>query len=33
MTDDIKPLIAKAAGGEPFDAEEARKVFDIMMAG
>jgi len=33
MTNDLKPLIAKAASGEPFDVEEARQVFDIMMAG
>jgi anthranilate phosphoribosyltransferase len=33
MTSNIKPFIAKAATGEPFDAEEARQVFDIMMEG
>ncbi len=33
MSDDLKPLIAKAAGGEPLTREEARAAFDIMMSG
>lgn len=33
MTNDIKPLIGKAATGEAFSFDEARTVFDIMMAG
>ncbi len=30
---DLKPLIAKAADGEPLTREEAREAFDIMMSG
>ncbi len=33
MSDDLKPFIAKAAGGEPLTREEARAAFDIMMSG
>ncbi len=33
MNQDFKPLIGKAATGEPFSFEEARTVFDIMMSG
>src|SRR5262245_41420474 len=30
---DLKPLIAKAAGGEPLSREEARAAFDVLMSG
>ncbi|MGN6552070.1 MAG: anthranilate phosphoribosyltransferase, partial [Pararhizobium sp.] len=30
---DLKSLIAKVAGGNPLDREEARRAFDIMMSG
>lgn len=33
MAGDIKPFIAKAAAGETYSTDEARQVFDIMMAG
>lgn len=33
MAQDLKPLIGKAATGEPFTFDEARSVFDIMMSG
>ena len=30
---DLKPLIAKAAGGEPLTRDEARMAFDVLMSG
>jgi anthranilate phosphoribosyltransferase len=30
---DLKPLIAKAAGGEPLTRDEARSAFDVLMSG
>jgi anthranilate phosphoribosyltransferase len=30
---DLKPLIAKAAGGEPLTRDEARAAFDVLMSG
>jgi anthranilate phosphoribosyltransferase len=30
---DMKPLIAKAASGEPLSRAEAREAFNIMMSG
>src|SRR5262245_10110601 len=30
---DLKPLIAKCAGGKPLTREEARQAFDVLMSG
>ena len=30
---DLKPIIAKAANGQPLTRDEAREAFDIMMSG